>query len=174
MRVSLHHTRAPRLAVLAVAVTVAAGCSHYSFSPSVRPHLKTVAIPVLVNETLEYGAGQDLTDAIIDVFSDDNTLRVVDEDSADSILSGTVSRYERSVLSYDSGGDPREYKVRVIASLAYEDLAKDQVIWEGDVEGWAVYSLTQADAEYTTEEAAREAAFAKLAQDLLSQTVQGW
>ena len=163
------------LVLLCAAIALAqAGCSHYSFSPSARPHLKTVAVPVLANETLEYGAGQDLTDAIIEVFSDDNTLRVVDEDSADSVVSGKVSLYERSVLSYDAGGDPREYKVRVVASLTYEDVVKERVIWEGDVEGWAVYSITQADTEYTTEEEAREASFARLAQDLLSETVQGW
>ncbi len=163
---------------LAVAVAlVAAGlsaCAHYGFSPSVRTHLSTIAIPILVNETLEFGAEQDLTDAIIDEFSNDGSLRVVGEEDADSVLRGTVVLYERPVMSYDSGGNPREYKVRVVARLSYEDLKRKETAWDESIEGWAVYSVADGDAEHTTEEDARAAAFGKLAQDVLAKTVQGW
>ena len=62
----------------------------------------------------------------------------------------------------------------VIARLVYEDLAKKLTVWEGDVEGWAVYSVGGGSSELTTEEDARAVAVVKLAQDVLSQTVQGW
>lgn len=161
--------------VVACAALVAmAGCAHYSFSPSVRTHISTVAVPVLINETLEYGAEQGLTDAIIDQFADDNTLRVVGETDADSIIRGSVTVYQRPVMSYDAAGNPREYKVRVVAHLSYEDLTRNETIWEDDVEGWAVYSDSAGGGELTTEEEARTLAFEKLAQDVLSKTVQGW
>ena len=151
-----------------------AGCSHYSFSSAVKTHISTIAIPVLVNETLEFGAEQGVTDALITEFSEDNALRVVGEDVADSILRGTVVLYERPVISYDASGNPREYKVRVVAKLSYEDLTKNEVVWEDDVEGWAVYSEVGEGGDLSTEEEAREYAFEKLAQDVLSKTVQGW
>jgi hypothetical protein len=151
-----------------------AGCSHYGFSSSVKTHISTIAVPVLLNETLEYGAEQGVTDAIISEFTEDNALRVVREEEADSILRGAVLLYERSVMSYDAAGNPKEYKVRVVAKLSYEDLTKNEIVWEEEIEGWAVYSDTAAGGYEATEEEARAHAFVKLAQDVLSKTVQGW
>ena len=151
-----------------------AGCSHYSFSSAMKTHISTVAVPVLLNETLEYGAEQGVTEAIIAEFTEDNALRVVTEEEADSILRGAVVLYERPVISYDASGNPREYKVRVVARLSYEDLTKNEVVWEKEVEGWAVYSEVEESGGLTTEEQAREYAFRKLAQDVLSESVQGW
>lgn len=172
VRVSRRYTIA---ALAAVSLALAAsGCSHYSFSSAVKTHISTVAVPVLENETLEYGAEQGVTDALITEFTEDNALRVVGEEDADSILRGAVVLYERPVMSYDAGGNPREYKVRVVARLSYEDLTKNEVVWEDEVEGWAVYSEVGEGGDLSTEEEAREYAFEKLAQDVLSKTVQGW
>ena len=157
-----------------LALLISAGCSHYSFSSSVKTHIATIAVPVLANETLEYGAEQGVTDAIITEFTNDNALRVVGEEEADSILRGAIVVYERPVRSYDAAGDPREYRVRVVARLSYEDLTRNEVVWEDDVEGWAVYSETGGGGALTSEDEAREYAFEKLAQDVLSKTVQGW
>ena len=162
------------LAAIVLTAMVMTGCSHYGFSASVKTHIASVAIPVMENETVEFAVGQDLTDALIEVFSDDNSLRVVGEDEADSILRGTVVRYSRPVLSYDAGGSPREYKVNVVARLSYEDLTNGTVVWESEITGWAVYSVSGEDGELATEEEAQERALEKLAQDVLSRTVQGW
>ncbi len=161
-------------AAIVLAAVVLTGCSHYGFSASVKTHIATVAIPVMENETVEFGVGQDLTDALIEVFSDDNSLRVVGEDEADSILRGAVIQYSRPVLSYAAGGSPREYKVSVVARLSYEDLTNATVVWESEVTGWAVYSVSGEDGELATEEEARERSLEKLAQDVLSRTVQAW
>jgi hypothetical protein len=150
------------------------GCSHYSFSSAMKTHISTIAVPLLVNETLEFGAEQGVTDAIIAEFTEDNALRVVGEDEADSILRGAVTLYERPVISYDAAGNPGQYKVRVVAELTYEDLTRNEILWEDEVEGWAVYSETGDGGDLTSEEEAREYAFEKLAQDVLSKTVQGW
>ncbi len=159
---------------LLVAVLLAAGCSHYGFSSSGGSDFSTIAVPILENETLEYGASVGITDALIEQFTTDNTLRVVGQDEAESILRGTVVLYERPVMSYDAGGNPLEYKVRVVARLAYEDVGQGSTIWEEDVEGWAVYSPGETAAELTTEEEAQVRAYEKLAEDVLSKTVQGW
>ncbi len=161
---------------VAVALILAAltGCSHYGFSASVRTHISSVAIPVLENETVEFAVDQGLTDALIEEFSDDNSLSIVGEDEAESILRGTIVRYSRPVLSYDAGGNPREYKVSIVAKLSYEDLTSSTIMWEDEIMGWAVYSVTGEDGELTTEEEAQERAFEKIAQDVVSRTVQAW
>ncbi|MBD3367713.1 MAG: hypothetical protein GF405_06020 [Candidatus Eisenbacteria bacterium] len=159
-------------AVLLLALALA-GCGYYSFSPTLQKGgIGSVALPVLENETLEYGIETEVTDVLNDVLTEGG-LRVVGEDEADALLRGAVTLYERSVMSYDAGGDPREYKVRILADLAYEDVSSRETIWEGTAEGWAVYS-TGGDSEFTSEEEARENAIEKLADDVLSKTVQGW
>jgi len=163
-----------RVACLVAALLAAAGCSHYGFSPSLRTGPRTVGVPVLGNDTLEYGAEQGVTDAIITTLTEDNSMRVVPEGEAEAIIRGRVTTYERPVFSYDAAGNPREYKVRVAADLSYEDRRAGTVIWEGKVEGWGVYAVSGEGGSPTTEEEARAAAFERLAQDLLSKTVQGW
>jgi hypothetical protein len=153
---------------------VVSGCSHYGFSQSVKGDVSSIAVPILANETLEFGAEQDLTDAIIREFQNDNTLRVLGGDEAESILRGTVILYQRPVMSYDAAGNPIEYKVRTIARFSYVNLRKNEIIWEGDVEGWAAYSVGGVSSEFATEGEARAAAFVLLARDVLSKTVQGW
>jgi hypothetical protein len=150
------------------------GCGNYSFSSAVKTDISTIAIPILENETLEYGAEQDITEALIDEFTDDNALRIVSEEEADSILRGAVVLYERPVMSYDAAGNPNEYKVRAVARLTYEDLTRNEIVWDGEVEGWAVYSLSGAGGALTSEEEARDYAFQKLAEDVLARTVQSW
>jgi len=162
------------LAGAGLVVLGGAGCSHYGFSSSVKTHISTIAVPVLLNETLEYGVEQGVTDAIIAEFTEDSTLRVVREEETDSILRGAIVLYERPVMSYDAAGDPKEYKVRVVAKLSYEDLTKNEIVWEKEIEGWAVYSDTAVGGYEATEEEAQAYAFVKLAQDVLSETVQGW
>lgn len=153
---------------------LACGCSHYSFSPALRTGPRSVAVPILANETLEYGAEQGVTDAIVAVFTEDNSMRVVPESEADAVVRGRVTLYERPVVSYDAAGNPKEYKVRVVADLVYEDSKTRTTIWEGRVEGWGIYSATGEGGALTTEDEARVAAFERLAQDLLARTVQGW
>jgi len=174
----LARVRNAALVAVAILVVLTAGCSHYSFSPTGKAGgkggISTIAVPVLANETLEYGAEQDLTDALISEFTEDSALRVVGEEDAESILRGAVVLYDRPVISYDASGNPREYKVRVVARLSYEHLTDNSVVWEEEVEGWAVYSDDAAGGELTSEEEARDYAFEKLAQDVLSKTVQGW
>ena len=165
------------LLAIALVAVVAQACSHYGFSPAGRGGkggLSSIAIPILINETLEYGAEQGLTGALIEEFTNDNSLRVLPEDEAQSILRGTVVTYERPVLSYDAGGSPREYRVRVVARLSYEDLSTKETIWEGEVEGWAIYAVSGEGGGLTAEDEAKAAAFEKLAQDVLAKTVQGW
>jgi hypothetical protein len=165
------------LLVIAAAV-LCQSCGHYSFSSTGgrggKGGLATIAIPILVNETLEYGVEQQLTDALIEEFTADNSLRVVSEDEAESILRGTVVSYERPVASYDAGGSPKEYRVRVVAKLSYENTSTKDVIWEDEIEGWAIYSVTDGGGDLASEDDAKAVAFEKLAQDVLAKTVQGW
>jgi hypothetical protein len=164
--------------VVCALIVCACGCSNYSFSATGGGRgpkgASTVAVPILENQTLDFGLEQDVTDAIIREFQDNATLRVVGEEEADTIVRGAVVSYERPVVSYDAQGNPKEYKVRVVARLSYVNLRSKETEWEGDVEGWAVYNVDPETGEFSTEGEARAAAILNLSQSFLSKTVQGW
>ena len=77
-----------------LALFLGAGCGVYSASSGrVDESFKRVAVQYLENMTSEPNIGVDLADAIILAVQLDNTLKVVDEGDADTILAGKVMRY---------------------------------------------------------------------------------
>ena len=62
---------------------------------------ETVHIPVLKNETLQYGTEENLTAALIDHILNDGRLTVSRRENADLILEGVITKMEQSPLAYD-------------------------------------------------------------------------
>ena len=146
-------------------------CSYYSFSGSTLPsHIKSVAVPLFTNQTTEYGIADKLTESLINALVRDNTLKVVPEGRADSVLRGSVVDYKREAYTYDENENVKEYIVRVYVTASFEDLRKKKELWrEERLEGWGTY-LAQGESEAH----AQERAIAKLSDDLLNKIVAGW
>ena len=62
---------------LCLLAALAGSCAYGTSTALLTPHLKTVAIPVFENVTTEYALPQEVTDAVIARFVQDNHLRVV-------------------------------------------------------------------------------------------------
>ena len=149
------------------------GC--YGFSGSSLPtHVKTLSLPVLENRTLEVAVNDELTQALIDRFVSDNTLRVVQGD-ADAVLEGTITKYENRVSGYNSSQKADEYMVIVHADLVLRDRVKNREIWKEDqARGAAAYFLGAAEDAVNTEEEARALAMKQLVDVAIAKTVEGW
>ncbi len=156
----------------ALAVMPLIGCGYYSFSGSTLPHLKTVAVPIFENETAEFGIKEEITDVIIARFTDDNTLKIADSRTADSIVSGKVIRVEDRAGAYTRDEKVEEIQVYVTVQVAFEDLKKRKVVWEGTIREVGTY--IPGDAEKGTREAAISEAIEKIAEEVLNRTVTGW
>jgi hypothetical protein len=157
--------------VLLSFLTIIGGCSYYSFSGSTLPsHIKTVAVPLFENRTTEYGITDRLTEEIINMLVRDNTLKVVPEGKADSLLRGSIVGYEKEAYTFDENENVREYIVRIYVDASFEDLRKKKQLWQEErLEGWGTY-LAQGE----TEENAQEGAIAKLSEDLVNKLIAGW
>ena len=150
------------------------GCAHYSTSSRSLPaHIKSIAISLFQNATIENGIIEPLTDAIVAKFVTDNQLRVVDPRDADSIISGTVVAVREESVSFDQAVDTRETRILLIASVRYEDTRRSDIIWEDtEMSSWGVFEIVTG----TTEDrnAGIEQAVNRLADDILNKTVAGW
>jgi hypothetical protein len=148
----------------------------YSFSARTARHIRSVAVPFLENDTVQYGLAEKLTDALVSGFVEDNQLRVVPEDLADSIVEGRVIGYRRVPQVYRANESVQLFRVYIAVSLSYRDLVRGETVWEdARLEEWGEYSLSGEGAEgRTTEEEAQDQAVDKLVTRVLTRTVENW
>ena len=158
--------------VLVLLAAALSGCWYYSTSGSLLPsHIKSVAVPLFSNETTwEYGIKEKLTDAVIDAFTRDNTLRVEGERSADSVIRAAIVAIQKVPFTYTREELVQEYKMQIFLTVQFEDLGKKKIIWEEEsMEGWGTYS-----AEGEEWQTGIDRAIEKLASDIVNKTVAGW
>ena len=64
---------------------------------SIPPHIKSISIPLMENETAEFGLAEEITDGIIEEFNKAGILRVIDEELAHSILRGEIKKVNETL-----------------------------------------------------------------------------
>jgi hypothetical protein len=149
------------------------GCTYSFKGGSVPAHLKTIAIP-LVQDQSGYGdptLRDDLTQQLVDRFTNDNTLQIADRNSADSMLEGVVTDVKDAPSVVQAGEQVAARRITVTVHVTFEDLKLRKRIWEKDFSNWGDYpsggGLTQRNDGI--KEAVR-----KLTEDILNDTVAGW
>lgn len=161
--------------VLGFQFIIRSNCGYYSFSGSSLPaHIRTIAIPVFDNKTTEFGVREDITDALIQKFTQDNTLKVVDGRSADSIIEGTIVNIREQAGAYNVNEQVKEIRVYVTFQAKFEDLKKNKVIWEEQITQWGTYSPDSAGGENSTRQDAIQEAIDKIVTDIFNKTISGW
>ena len=144
-----------------------AGCGIYSFSGSTIPgHIKTVAVPLFEDTSAEIGIDQQLTDALIDAITQDNTLKIADVRRADAILRGKITSVSDRAGQYDSQENASDFRITLNIQVAFEDAAKRTVLWEETFSQWGSYDNNREDGI--------QEAIEKLTTDIMNQTVSGW
>ena len=106
---------------------VAGGCG-YSIRGNLPAHIKTVAVPVFVNKTTEPGLEDVITRAVVDAFTTNSGLKVVDPQRADSILEGEIVGYQLQPLAFTPGANVQQYRVVVTLNLLFRDLRKNEIL----------------------------------------------
>ena len=169
---------APKLLLCLVGMSLVflplSGCSVYSASSGrVDENLKKVAVQYLENLTPEPNLGVELSDVIIFALQVDNTLKVVDEASADSIISGKVVRYTLRQLATTSELTVDEYQVQIAVVLTFTIRATGEKIFDNRrFTGIGNYVLN--DTQGTSEVSARNEAVEEIVRDILAQVVEDW
>ncbi|MDY0096164.1 MAG: LptE family protein, partial [Candidatus Vecturithrix sp.] len=74
-----------------MSLLLVAGCGYTLVGQGNLPdHIKTIAIPIFVNKTLQDGVEEIITQQVIEQFVKGGKVRLVSEDNADAILRGTI------------------------------------------------------------------------------------
>lgn len=147
------------------------GCGYYSLKGSLPPHLKTVAIPLMDNQTAEFGITETLTDAITDEFVRDGSLKIADRNVADVLLIGTITSISDRAGAYDQQEVVQDVKIYITVRVECTDQVKRQTMWSERITQFGVYDPAEGPDGRT---AAYEEAFEKISQEMLNKTVSNW
>lgn len=164
-----------RSVILAVALlmSVQIGCRYSFTGGSVPPHLKTIAIPIVQDQS---GFGEpalkdQFTTRLVDRFTRDNTLTLADRSMADSMLESVIISVREDAVVVNPGEQVARRRVTVTTRVTFTDLKLKKKVWEKDFSQWGDYpsggGLTQRN------EGIRDA-ITKLTEDILNETVAGW
>ena len=150
-----------------------AGCPYSFTGASVPPHLKTIAIPIVEDQS-GYGdpsLRDQFSQQLLQRFVNDNTLQPADRSTADSIIEGVITAVKDAPTVIEGGDQVSKRRISITAHMVFRDLKLRKKVWEKDFTQWGDYSsggcLTQRS------EGVAEA-IRKITEDVLNETVAGW
>jgi outer membrane lipopolysaccharide assembly protein LptE/RlpB len=165
------------LRLAAAGAALLCGSCAYTTSTAMLPaHLKTIAIPVFENGTAEHTLDQELTRAVVDRFVQDNHLKVVDERSANAVLRGKITAYRNAVFGFSVTTQAQEYRVTLVVSVTLKDVVKNRELWtDENLTKTVNYFVVDVPGQTArTELDGRKEAITKIADEILSRSVEGW
>ncbi len=144
------------------------GC--YSFSGStLPPHLRTIQILPVQNQTLESALADRITEGFDEGFRRRTNLRRVNE-NADAELFGVLTGYSHQPLS-TSGERVTSYRVDLQMRITFVDKIRRDTLYHADnVPGYGDYRIGEGE----TEETGKLRAVESLVKVVLDNTVSRW
>ena len=147
-------------------------CS-YSVYTTGFPHLKTIAILPFENNTTEYNLEEVIFNNLTNYFESDGRLKIVSI-SPDCQLEGQILDYSNKILTY-AGSDVDEYEVRVLFSITFTDLKKNNIIWQNkSLIVSETYSSSDETSEFSTEEEAQNEIIKDMFDIIIKESLEEW
>ena len=133
------------LVALACAGLLLNGCAGYRLGSMLPKDIATVYVPTFINATTEPQLEVETTRALIAAVQRDGSLRVVNQEQADTVLTVTLKGYNLSPVSYrtDQRTAAREYRITLYASFLMTRRVSSAVVAESPrVIGEGVFPVT--------------------------------
>ena len=160
-----------RKIIVTLFILFCTGCSYYSVSGALPGHIKSCAVPLFENETVEVDIVENITAEVIDAIINDGNMKVVGEFQSDAVVRGTIVDIIDGPATYSKDEKAELFRISVYADVQFFDQKKNQVIWEEKrIEGWANYDA----ADPSAREEGIEEALEMLAKEIIDKTVSGW
>ncbi|MGA9115362.1 MAG: LptE family protein [Bacteroidota bacterium] len=149
------------------------GCPYSFTGSSVPPHLKTVGIPLVDDQSGfgEAGLRERFTTELTNLFISDNTLEVADRTRSDCLLEGAILPVTDVPSVVGEGEQVTKRRITLSVRFVFTDMKLRKKVWEKTFTQWGDYDsgggLSQRDAGL-------QEAIRKLTEDILLETVSGW
>jgi len=146
-------------------------CGYYSFKGALPPDIKTIAIPLMDDNTSEAGVRESMTNILLEAFISDNTLTVVDENDADLVLTGTISSIRVKPFIVQAGENVSESQVVVTARFKCQNMKTSKVMFDKRL---SEYGLMDISAGLDERNEAIEQALELIKDKVIDLTFGGW
>lgn len=134
-----------------------------------------MAIPTFENGTTEYTLEQEITSTVSERFVRDNHLKVVDEKSANCVVRGRVTQYKNAVFGFTEASRSQEYRITIGVQVTFKDLVKNRELWTDEIVRTVNYYTVDVPGQKARDPLdARKEAVEKIADEILSRSVEGW
>jgi hypothetical protein len=177
----------------AIFLLIISSCVHYSMAGSLPAHINSIAIPIVENQTVEFGMSESVTENLLVKFNEENILRVTDENQATSILRGTITRVTDAPYTFTKDEAVTEYRFTIHMNVEWYDVRDNKILIKKNFSGWGAYGLSGdissdaidndgdglIDGEDNDEfgdprEFATTVAVTKIAEDVLNEIMTSW
>lgn len=169
----------PRVIACVVSATLAmagvlGGCANYQFGSAHDEDVRTVAVPVFENTSLEPGLERLLTEAVIRRIQRTTPYRVTGPDAADTIIVGEITEVRRRLLSRRQGtGLAEELTYELVMDVSWLDARTGQA--RVDVANLrAATTYTPSIPVGETTEFAQLQAFDQMAERIVDRLLNDW
>ena len=157
------------------------GCAGYQIGQRAlyRPDIRTVHVPIALSESFRRNLGERLTEAVVKEIELKTPYKVVDADSADSVLSLRLVSDSKRVLANNRFSEPRDIENDYFIQVSWVDRRGDLIITPNGIPaaplllniGQAVNFVPEGGQSLAT---AQQEAIQRLAQQVVGQMELAW
>jgi len=156
-------------ALLVLTMLLSSGCGVYSFRPSGKSAISSLAVQRFQNESAELGLTDRITDLVIDAFIADGSIKIVTHENAEALLEGVLVGYSRKPRSFDENDQVQEYAVTMRFEIKLKNPSDDTEIWQETISEIGIYAVIS-----ETEETGQNKAIELLVQAIINRTTKSW
>lgn len=109
---------------------------------SIPAHIKSISIPLVENQTSEFGISENITDYLVKEFYDSGILSIVDQENAHSILKGSITSVDEGPYTYNKEESVSEYRYRINIDIEWYDVENEQNLVEKKYSGFGAYGVS--------------------------------
>jgi len=123
----------------------AGGCMNYQLGTMLPPDIETVHVPTVQNRTEEPLLKDEVTRAVLAELQQDGSLRISDEQDADTVLHVELVHYDLQPLSYSDSNRARPNEYRLVLQAVVELVRRDTgkvLVRSGRLEGRSTFELS--------------------------------
>jgi Lipopolysaccharide-assembly len=171
------------LSIILVAVGLASlpGCAGYQIGRRslYRPDVRTVHVPMIQSDSYRRYLGERLTEAIVKEIELRTPYKVVDADSADSVLSVRLVSDAKRVLANNRFSEPRDIETDFFVQASWIDRRGDLIMSQDNLPAAPLLVNLGQQANFVPEGGqslitAQQEAIQKLAQQVVGQMEMAW
>jgi hypothetical protein len=108
------------------------GCGYHlaGTGSSLPDHIKTIGVPVFVNNTQGYQVEQKITTDVSSLLIQRGRYKVVPQDQGvDALLSGTITSVSLLPIQFGPDGRATQYNVIITAKVTFTDKIDDKILF---------------------------------------------